>query len=106
MAKKSTKVGRGTGKETPKIPGPPPGPWWVEGLPPPGGGYILHGKDNVVIGAFGRNTAITGYRISQEEAMENAYALLHGLYYVNSRQPLQQELEKNNVRAGKKRTRR
>ena len=66
----------------------------------------MHGKDNVVIGVLGRNTATTGYQISQAEAMENAYALLHGLYYVTSRQLLHQKLENNNVRAGKKRTRR
>ena len=106
MAKKSTKVGRGTGKGTSKAPGPTPGPWSVAVLPTSCGGFIVQGKGGVVIGAFGRNTSMSGQRISQEEAMENAYALLHGLYYVTSRQPLQQELENNNVRAGKKRTRR
>ena len=106
MARKGTRVGRGIAEGTSKAPGPTPGPWWAESLPPPGGGYIVHGEDNVVVGAFGRNTSTTGRRISQAEAMENACALMHGLYHATSKQPLQQELENNNVRAGKKRTRR
>ena len=108
MARKGTRVGRGIAEGTTTAPSLTPGPWRVkelQGHAPPGGGYVVLGKDDIVIGAFGRNTSTTGYRISQEEALGNAYSCLFGLNWEYSKLASAKR-ESANVRAGKKRTRR